>query len=137
MRAGLLDARKGFRARQQWLVRTLMQPIWAMLLEEAFLKGEFDAGDFLERPWAWTRSSWATSGWGWVDPQKEVGAYRESLELGLTTRAQIVMDRDGGDIRDITTQLAEEEKFRKENGLGVFRGATKEGRPQGRRRRRA
>lgn len=118
-RAALLEARRVFKCRQEWLIRQALQPIWMMLLEEAWLKGEFDAGDFMERPWLWTRTAWSTPGWGWVDPQKEVAAHREALELGLTTREAIIKERDGGNWRDVQRQLAEEQEFRSEVGLGV------------------
>lgn len=114
-RADLLEVRRMFAERQKWFSRCFLQPVWEMLLEEAWLKGDFDAGsDFLEMQRAWTRTVWVPPGWGWIDPQKEVGAWEKALEMGITTRADVINTVSGGDFEDTTRTLADEERLRRE-----------------------
>lgn len=117
-RAALLEARRMFQRRQRWLVSTLLEHVWRMLLEEAWLKGDFEAGDdFLEQLDRWTRTLWIPPGWGWIDPQKEVVAWEKALAMGVTTRSKIIAAADGGDFDDVTQELADEEDLRRDLGL--------------------
>ena len=47
-RAALLEARRYFKVRQEWLSRKLCHPVWEMVLEEAYLIGELNASSFYE-----------------------------------------------------------------------------------------
>jgi lambda family phage portal protein len=116
-RAAFLHAFKTFSTRHTWLVPGFCQPVWQMVLEEAWLKGDFDALDFSDRPEAWTRTHWQPPGQGWVDPQKEVMAWEKGLELGITTRQAIISTTSGEDFEDITEQIAEENEIREKAGL--------------------
>lgn len=117
-RALLLEVRRSYVCRRKWLIRAGNQPIWRMVLEEAWLKGEFDAGnDFLEHVKAWTRTSWVPQGWGWIDPEKEGKAWALQLEMGVATRQKIIGSHDGDNFEDVTEQLADEKELRQEFGL--------------------
>ena len=109
-----------FQRRQRWLTHTLLQPVFEMVLEEAWLLGDFDAGaDFYERMDMWTRALWVPPGWGWIDPTKESQAWKLALEMGTTTRGKIIAAADGGDFDAITDELADEEATRRARGLGM------------------
>jgi lambda family phage portal protein len=117
-RAAMLEARRAFQRRQRWLQHRMLDPIWRMLLEEAWLLGDFEAGgDFLERTDLWTRTMWVPPGWGWVDPQKEGAAQKLALDMGVITRSQIIQAHSGGNFEDVSRELAEEQELRKELGL--------------------
>ncbi len=118
-RAALLEARRYFKVRQEWLSQKLCQPVWEMLLEEAYLKGELDAAEFYEkgRPKsAWLRARWIAPGWSWVDPLKEVKASREAIAGNISSLADEVAGQ-GKDWEEILEQRAREEQKRKELGL--------------------
>jgi len=44
-------------------------------------------------------------GWGWVDPTKEVAAYKEAIKANLTTQTRVISMTGGGD--DIEEVLEE------------------------------
>jgi lambda family phage portal protein len=118
-RAALLEARRYFKVRQEWLSQKLCQPVWEMLLEEAYLNGELDAADFYQegRPKpAWLRARWIAPGWSWVDPLKEVKASREAVAGNISSLADEVASQ-GKDWEEILEQRAREEQKRKELGL--------------------
>jgi capsid protein len=49
-------------------------------------------------------------GWSWVDPLKEVKAYREAEQAGYMSKSQIVA-QNGGDYDDTITEIAREQQF--------------------------
>lgn len=126
-RAALLEARRYFKVRQEWLSQKLCQPVWEMLLEEAYLKGEIDARNFYEkgRPKsAWVRARWIAPGWSWVDPLKEVKASREAIAGNISSLADEVAGQ-GKDWEEILEQRQREEQKRKELGLPEMTADTK------------
>lgn len=115
-RAALLQAYRYFRYRQEWHTRYLCQPVWEMVLEEAYLKGELDAPLFYLNKQDYTRARWIASGWEWVDPLKEVKAYETALNNNITTMADVCASQ-GKDYEEVLKQRAREEKLRKKLGL--------------------
>lgn len=118
-RAALLEARRYFKVRQEWLSQKLCQPVWEMLLEEAYLKGEINAANFYDegRPKSsWMRARWIAPGWSWVDPLKEVKASIEAIKGNISSVADETAGQ-GKDWEEIYEQRAREEQKRKELGL--------------------
>ena len=115
-RAALLEARRYFKCRQVWHSNRFGQPIWELLLEEAFLKGELPTKKFYEKRLDWTRARWITPGWAWVDPLKEVKASKEAIAGNLSTLSDELAGQ-GKDYDEVLEQRAKEEKKRKELGL--------------------
>jgi lambda family phage portal protein len=106
-RAALLEARRYFKMRQSWLARKLCQPVWMMLMEEAYLNGDLEISNFYGQKEEWTRTRWITPGWAWVDPLKEVKAAKESLGAGLTSLADEAAAQ-GRDWEETVEQIARE-----------------------------
>ncbi|MFH1385116.1 MAG: phage portal protein [Candidatus Omnitrophota bacterium] len=88
-RAALLEARRYFKVRQEWLARKLCQPVWEMLLEEAYLRGELSGSSFYEKNRYWVNASWIAPGWEWVDPLKEAKAAEVGLKNGIVTYSDL------------------------------------------------
>jgi lambda family phage portal protein len=109
-RAALLEARKCFAMRQTWLVRYFLQPIRERVLFEAWLRGRYDAGDFLARRALWTATTWNTPGWGHIDEEKSMKAAQLALEMRVTSRTRVASALHGGRWSAINRQLAREEK---------------------------
>lgn len=86
-RAALLEARRYFRSRQEWLAQKLCSPAWEMLLEEAYLKGELNIKNFYEDRLDWVRVRWISPGWNYIDPLKEAKATKEALDSGISSLA--------------------------------------------------
>ncbi|MEI8350085.1 MAG: phage portal protein [Candidatus Omnitrophota bacterium] len=115
-RAALLEARRYFKVRQEWLAKKLCQPVWEMLLEEAFLRNELPASNFYEQRLDWTRARWIAPGWQWVDPVKEAESSRLAIEIGVSSLADEAASQ-GKDWEETLEQQAREDAKRKELGL--------------------
>ena len=124
-RAALLEARRYFKMRQEWLSRKLCQPVWEMVLEEAYLKGELKADTFYEMKEYWTGASWIAPGWEWVDPLKEAQAAEVGLKNGIITYSDLYAS-EGKDWEESLEQRKREQDKIKELGLeGVLSNDTK------------
>jgi lambda family phage portal protein len=130
-RAALLQAYKYFRYRQGWLTRYLCQPVWDMVIEEAYLKGDIDAPQFYKNSQDWTRARWVPDGWEWVDPLKEVKAQETAMQNNITSLADVCASQ-GRDYEEVLKQRAREKVLEKKYGLEKpvkEKGATSE--PEG------
>jgi len=117
-RAALLEARRYFRMRQEWLAQKFCQPVWDMLLEEAYLKGDLSAETFYEKRQRWTGASWIAPGWEWVDPLKEAQAAEVGLRNGIVTYSDLYA-QDGKDWEECFEQRKREQEKMKKLGLEV------------------
>ena len=115
-RAALLEARRYFQYRQEWLARRLCQPVWEMVLEEAYLRGELGIHGFYGQRLDWVRARWIAPGWPWVDPVKEVKAARNAVESNLSSLADEAAAH-GKDWEEVMEQRARERQKREELGL--------------------
>jgi lambda family phage portal protein len=115
-RAALLEARRYFKVKQEWLARKLCQPVWEMLLEEAYLNGELGTGSFYEKRRYWVGASWIAPGWEWVDPLKEAKAAEVGLKNGIVTHSDLYSAR-GKDWEESFEQRKRELDKIKELGL--------------------
>jgi lambda family phage portal protein len=115
-RAALLEARRFFRCRQEWIARKLCQPSWNMLMEEAFLMGEWDVPNFYENILDWCRVKWIAPGWQWVDPVKEVESSLNAIKGHLSTLADECASQ-GRDWEEVLEEEAREQKKKDELGI--------------------
>jgi lambda family phage portal protein len=115
-RAALLEARRYFKMRQEWLARKLCQPVWERILEEAYLTRQLEAATFLEKKEYWVQSSWIAPGWEWVDPLKEAQAAEVGLKNGIITYSDLYAS-EGKDWEESLEQRKREQDKIKELGL--------------------
>lgn len=99
-RLSLLDERDHWRVLQSWLIDNLHQPIFERWLDMAVLSGVLSLPRYEVNPMPYRQPRWMPRGWSWVDPQKEVAAYKEAEKAGYTTKTQIIAE-SGGDIEDV------------------------------------
>lgn len=111
-RTALLEARRFFQKWQRRLAAKFCQPLWEILLEEAWLKGEFTAPNFMADKRLWCNVEWQPLGWQWVDPVKEVQADIMAVQNNLSTMADVIAAK-GRDWEATLNQRAIEEKRRK------------------------
>ncbi len=117
-RAALLGDRKLFRALTKWLIRRVAQPMWALLMEEAWAKGALGTDlDWFANRAELVRAVWTQDGWEWIDPLKEARAEEVSVALGVRSRTEICRSK-GTEFEDVTRQLADEREAREVAGLG-------------------
>ena len=104
-RLALLDDRDLYKAMQQWWIRAFREPLHAVWLRQAVYARAVESvpveqyvlnrdkfGAVLFKP----------RGWSWIDPTKEVTAYKEAIKAGLTTITDVIAATGGGlDIEDV------------------------------------
>lgn len=88
-RAALLEAWRVYMLYRTWMERHLCQPVWQMVMEEAWLQGELvlpkGGPDFYDGLSEYTHASWIGPAKGHVDPLKEVKANQVLLKDGVLT----------------------------------------------------
>ncbi len=108
-RAAVIEARKMFRKLAQQFARQVLQPIWLLVMEEAFRRG------MLRHLKKWDaklmRAIWYHAGYEWVDPQKQAQATTLKLAAGLTTMEAELRAMGGGSYEDLLTQQIYEQNL--------------------------
>jgi capsid protein len=100
---------------QQWFIRNFRLPLHREWLQLAVLtraiqpiRGEEYAID----PKKFEAVLFKPRGWSWVDPTKEVAAYKEAIKAGFTTVSDVISQTAGGqDVEDMVTTRTRELKL--------------------------
>ena len=105
---------------REFVARHYCQPFFDMLIEEAYLRGEWEppAGspDFYEARDLWCSCMWTGPARGYMDPVKEIEADIKAVDSRLQTRHE-VMAANGRDFDDeYPVLLAEHEKMKALDG---------------------
>jgi lambda family phage portal protein len=116
-RLSLLEERENWRALQQYMIRELHQPVYRAWLRAAVGAGDLSLPGYAAAPERYEEAvKWVPRGWEFVDPQKEVAAYREAVRNGFMTQAEVVMSR-GGDFHELMEARANEHAEADDLGL--------------------
>ena len=115
-RLSLLEDREMWRMLQDWLIEHVCQPVFERWLMAAQAAGELTLPGFDLMPERYEAVKWFPRGWEWVDPQKEVAAYKDAVRCGFKTQAEVVA-AGGGDLEDLLQDLASERARAQELGL--------------------
>lgn len=111
-RLALLDDRDLWRVLQQWFIRSFREPLHREWLRLAVMAGAVPAVSveaFALDMEKFSAVSFKPRGWGWVDPTKEVTAYKEAVLAGFTTVSDVIAATGGGmDIEDVMQQRRRE-----------------------------
>ena len=108
IRQGTLDEREHWKEMQEWLIETLIQPVFEAWLPRALLGGHIQVkGRPLkpERIDRYAEVSWQPRRWAWIDPRADVDAAVVSKNNLLQSPGQII--REGGrDPSDVWREIA-------------------------------
>lgn len=115
-RSSLLSERDMWRAIQGWLVRNFHQPIFEEFLDMASLSGAISLKGYELNPERFQSVKWMPRGWAWVDPAKEVAAYKEAVRGGLKTLSEISAE-EGKDFEEQVDQRKREVDLINKKGL--------------------
>lgn len=120
-RLSLLEDRDAWRVLQQWWVRAFREPLYRRWLQLAVLSNavpEISRGEYMADPRKFESVKWKCRGWGWVDPAKEVSAYKEAERAGYITKADVIAaTANGMDIEDWATARQHELAMLEDAGL--------------------
>jgi lambda family phage portal protein len=104
-RLGLLDDRDAWKFIQQWWIRGFRRPLHAAWLQQAVLRRALVTlapSQYAVDPVKFEAVLFKPRGWSWVDPTKEVTAYKEAIKAGFTTLTDVIAATASGlDIEDI------------------------------------
>lgn len=122
-RLALLDDRDLWQTLQAWFARSFLQPLFEQWLQAAVLAGQI-SGLSIEQyalaPERFNAPTWKFRGWSWVDPTKEVNAYKEAVKAGFTSVTRVIaLTANGADIEDILTERKRELALFEEAGIEV------------------
>jgi lambda family phage portal protein len=111
-RLALLDDRDLWRALQQWWGRSLRAPLYAQWLQQAVLArsvASIPIEAYALDPEHYRAATFKFRGWSWIDPTKEVQAYKDAVRCGFTTVTAVVEQTGGGpDMEDVLRQRRQE-----------------------------
>ncbi|MBP8214727.1 MAG: phage portal protein [Propionivibrio sp.] len=111
-RMGLLDDRDGWRVLQQWYIRSFRARLHDAWLEAAVYARaikSISVADYVARPAYYRAVSWKPRGWSWVDPTKEVAAYKEAEKAGYITKGDVIAQTSSNrDIEDVIRERRRE-----------------------------
>lgn len=112
MRISLLDERDVWRTLQSWWIRsfrTRLHREWIRTAIMARAIAEIDLVDYGQEPEKFEQVHFRPRGWSWVDPTKEVTAYKEAVKAGFKTVGEVIAETGGGvDLEDaMKTRRAE------------------------------
>ena len=104
-RLALLDDRDVWRVLQQWFVTTFREPLHRIWMQQAMLARaipSISVDEYMLGPRKFDAVAFKPRGWSWVDPTKEVQAFKEAVRAGFTTVTDVIAQTAGGmDIEDV------------------------------------
>ena len=114
-RLALLDDRDLWRMLQQWFLRNFRLPLHKEWLRSAVLAravAPVRVEEYAVDPKKFEAVLFKPRGWSWIDPTKEVEAYKEAIKAGFTTVTDVIAQTGGGqDIEDVLQQRDRELKL--------------------------
>jgi lambda family phage portal protein len=102
----LLEDRDLYRELQQWFIRAFREPLHRRWLQQAVLAGQVPSvtvAQYVADRKKFEAVAFKPRGWSWVDPTKEVDAYKEAVRCGFATVGDVVAATSGG--IDLETML--------------------------------
>lgn len=120
-RLSLLDDRDLWRVLQQWWLRSFRERLHRLWIERAVLARALPAisvPEYVAEPDRFHAVRWKLRGWSWVDPTREVEAYKEAVRAGFMSIAKVVeMTGQGDDLEDVLEQRKAELEMFEEAGV--------------------
>jgi lambda family phage portal protein len=115
-RLSLLEDRDNYRVLQDWLTENFHQVVFDAWLDLAVLSGELNLPGYDLDSARYNQARWIGRGWQWVDPYKEVQAYKEAVRCGFMTQADVIA-QTGGDLEELLANRSSE--LQQSQGLGL------------------
>ena len=103
-RLALLDDRDLYRTFQLWWIRNFRQELHKEWLQAAVLSNavQIPIAQYAEDAHKFESASFKARGWSWIDPTKEVEAYKEAVKAGFITVTDVIAQTGNGtDLEDV------------------------------------
>lgn len=115
-RLSLLADRDNYRTIQNWIIENLHQVVFDNWLDMAALSGALSLPGYEQDPSRYNSPRWMPRGYSYVDPQKEISAYRDAVRCGFMTQAEVIA-QTGGDIEELFIARSREVEMAQQLGL--------------------
>jgi lambda family phage portal protein len=115
-RLSLLEDRENWKTLQDYLIDHLLRPIFERWMAAGVAAGALSLPGYDTFPDRYESVRWFPRGWEWVDPAREVAAYKDAVRCGFKTQADVVA-AGGADLEDVLQALADERARAQELGL--------------------
>ncbi len=103
IRSGTLEERENWMVVQDWFINSFCSPLYSAWLESALLTQS------VKLPFAklekFRADTWTGRRWPWVDPLNDVQTREKELQLGITSKSQMVSEQ-GKDFAEVQAQIA-------------------------------
>lgn len=113
IRQGTLDSRENWKELQEWLIETLIQPVFEAWVEYSALAGKITTqkGKPVSFPKidVHTDITWQPRRWQWIDPRADVDAAVDSKNNFLASPSQIIRD-SGRDPQSVWMESARDQR---------------------------
>lgn len=120
-RLALLDDRDLWRVLQGWFIRQFRAELHRDWLRQAVLSRavpSISVEEYASDPSRFEGVRFKPRGWGWIDPTKEVQAYRLAVRCGFTTVGDVIAATGGGqDLEDVLEARERELQLMSDKGL--------------------
>lgn len=119
MRVGMLDDRDQYRVVQGFMALKLRRRLHREFMDAAALVGKIKVGtDYFSNSKKYQTMSVKARGWSWIDPAKEVNAYKMAVRGGFMTQGDVVNQTSPNkDIEDVLNDRREELDMAADRGL--------------------
>jgi lambda family phage portal protein len=118
-RVVVMDRRRYYQKKQQFVIRTYCQPIWNKYVQWCFLSGLIPGKsivDYKENSWGLSKAVWTPHKWEWVDPNKDMQALIAEKDAGWLSDEDYC-EQVGKNREQLYDTLAEEMKEKKSRGI--------------------
>jgi lambda family phage portal protein len=120
-RLALLDDRDLWKQLQQWWIRNFRMRVHRTWLRQAVLAraiGAIRLEEYVADPRKFEAVRFKPRGWSWIDPTKEVEAYKQAVRCGFKTVSDVVAETGNGvDLEDVLRERRRERDMMEEADL--------------------
>ncbi len=117
-RMALLDDRDLWRVLQGWFIRNFRMEVHRDFVQAAVLAGELPFNDYFTKPKKYWKVRFKPRGWSWIDPSKEVAAYKAAVRAGFMTVSDVIsLTSEHSDAEDVFKERRRELDMMAENDL--------------------
>jgi len=109
-RLALQNERDVWRQLQSWMISNFNKVVYYRWLELAVLSGAVRLPRYELDPGFYASCRFIPRSWGYIDPTKEIAAYKEAERAGYITKSQIIAE-SGSDLQEVFLQLEYEHQL--------------------------
>lgn len=122
-RQAMLEDRDHWKSLQLWWIRNFRHPLHKAWLRQAVLARAVQSiriDEYALNTAKFEAVRFKPRGWSWIDPTKEVTAYKEAIRGGLTSLSSVIAaTADGRDIEDVIEEIKRDHELLEAAGVTV------------------